>query len=113
MSCDEKYEVCDEKYEVCLDLPRQKFPARTTSEFGSQSRDSSVERPRDREPQPSTSGCASTAPGSMFVPQSRNSQSLESSDSDDESSDRELSGEVRTILSSKGNVRQGVRSKAV
>jgi len=47
------------------------------------------------------------------VPPARNGQSLESGDSDDESNDRELSGEVRSILSSSGNVRQGVRSKAV
>ena len=86
---------------------------RTTSEFCSQSRDSSVERPRDREPQPSTSGCANAALGPMFVPPARNGQSLESGDSDDESSDRELSGEVRSILSSRRNVRQGVRSKAL
>jgi len=49
----------------------------------------------------------------MFMPQARNGQSLESFHSDDESSDRELSGEVRSILSSRGNVRQGVRSKTV
>jgi len=66
-------------------------------EFRSQSRDSSVERPRDREPQPSMSGCANAALGPILVPQARNGQPLESGDSDDESIDRELSGEVRTV----------------
>jgi len=42
----------------------------------------------------------------MLVPPARNGQSLESDDSDDEGSDRELSGEVRSILSSRENVRQ-------
>ena len=95
-------------------------PNHTTPEFRSQSRDSSVERPRDRALQPSTSGCsnaglgsmralpsegANAGLGSMLVPPARNGQSLESNDSDDEGSERELSGEVRSILSSRENVR--------
>ena len=49
----------------------------------------------------------------MLEPPARNGQSFESDDSDDESSDRELSGEVCSILNSRENVHQGVRSKAM
>jgi len=81
---------------------------RTTSEFGSQSRDSSVERPRDRELQDvlvqHQGQCLCLRP-EMVSRWSQVTQMMRVV--------IEIFREVHSILSSRGNVRQGVRSKAV